>query len=512
MTMRRAVPIRSARRGISLTEILIAIMILGIGLVSLATLFPIGLLRIREAQRYSRTAFLTQSAGADLASRGLLSKDRFLSPSYSPWYSEVYYPFGYDPWIQDTPAPGADWLGYNDITKAGAYRGTGGRGAKYPNQINDPTGVGGVPLAAVPGPGLPVAYDPLWWYQQSLVPNPSGGVEWRFGDGTNLGLSDGSGGDSASFPSVSGLQRVTDYSVSYLNPVTNTLDPSIYNANMILSTFISPEDVLWQETGGVYQDYNNPAAPVSPLPTPSPVIPDLTTSYAESVQNTGVGVADLTNDWRYSCMFVGQQADSYNGKVLNGDVVVFENRPFGFEQLNNTVASTTTTQAAGERVVQAVFGFGTNLLPVGTMPYDGNNTQVGVPLGSNNAILLLWPLGTPDLEIKTGSWVADVTYERRQSVAVSRFQYVPLLPSSPPPPPAQRCYWYQVKRVTPPADTAGTIYGTIFGAGRYSLVYTSTPLRAKTLWDVSNTVPYHVNAALVSPYVVGVAPRTFVMP
>jgi hypothetical protein len=52
----------------------------------------------------------------------------------------------------------------------------------------------------------------------------------------------------------------------------------------------------------------------------------------------------------------------------------------------------------------------------------------------------------------------------------------------------------------------------MFGAGRFSLVYTSTPLRAKTLWDVNNTVPYHVNAALVSPYVVGVAPRTFVLP
>ena len=36
-------------------------MILGIGLVSLATLFPIGLLRLREAQRQSRSAFLSES-------------------------------------------------------------------------------------------------------------------------------------------------------------------------------------------------------------------------------------------------------------------------------------------------------------------------------------------------------------------------------------------------------------------------------------------------------------------
>ena len=36
--------------GITLTEILISILILGVGLVSLATLFPIGLLRLREAR------------------------------------------------------------------------------------------------------------------------------------------------------------------------------------------------------------------------------------------------------------------------------------------------------------------------------------------------------------------------------------------------------------------------------------------------------------------------------
>ena len=33
-------------------------MILGVGLVSLATLFPIGLLRLREAQRQTRSAYL----------------------------------------------------------------------------------------------------------------------------------------------------------------------------------------------------------------------------------------------------------------------------------------------------------------------------------------------------------------------------------------------------------------------------------------------------------------------
>ena len=63
--------------GITLTEILISILILGVGLVSLATLFPIGLLRLREAQRQTRSAYLVQSAAADVASRGLLSSNSF---------------------------------------------------------------------------------------------------------------------------------------------------------------------------------------------------------------------------------------------------------------------------------------------------------------------------------------------------------------------------------------------------------------------------------------------------
>jgi hypothetical protein len=139
-----------------------------------------------------------------------------------------------------------------------------------------------------------------------------------------------------------------------------------------------------------------------------------------------------------------------------------------------------------------------------------------VAQGANNAVLLLWPSMDangnlmPDLEVKPGSWIADVTYERRHLIGQSRFRYAPFA-GSPPSPPGQRCYWYQVQRATPPADTAGTPFAA-FGAGRYMLVYTNTNLRAKTLWDSANGVPYHVNAALVSPYVVAVAPRTIVAP
>ena len=57
--------------GITLTEILISILILGVGLVSLATLFPIGLLPLREAQRQTRSAYLFESATADTAAQGV---------------------------------------------------------------------------------------------------------------------------------------------------------------------------------------------------------------------------------------------------------------------------------------------------------------------------------------------------------------------------------------------------------------------------------------------------------
>ena len=98
-----------------MTEILIAILILGVGLASLATLFPLGLLRLREAARSTRSAYLMESAAADLSAHGLLTS--FLSFSYAdqfnlnnsgfltPWYflpapavaNGLTYPFSWNP-------------------------------------------------------------------------------------------------------------------------------------------------------------------------------------------------------------------------------------------------------------------------------------------------------------------------------------------------------------------------------------------------------------------------------
>src|SRR5215210_1351251 len=77
------------RSGITLTEILISIMIMGIGLVSLATLFPLGLLRLRSASRDSRSTLTAESALSDIPARNLFQKDSFL---YS-WYNGPVWNF-----------------------------------------------------------------------------------------------------------------------------------------------------------------------------------------------------------------------------------------------------------------------------------------------------------------------------------------------------------------------------------------------------------------------------------
>jgi hypothetical protein len=76
--------------------------------------------------------------------------------------------------------------------------------------------------------------------------------------------------------------------------------------------------------------------------------------------------------------------------------------------------------------------------------------------------------------------------------------------------PAQRCIWYQLSHVTVAAQTSGTPYDAIVSdAGipyRYMIATTGTPLKAKTLLVQGSNppVPYHVNVALVSPYVINV--------
>jgi len=470
------------RPGITLTEILIAILILGVGLVSLATLFPIGLLRLRDAARYSRSTYLSQAATADLSSRSLLS-----SSSFANTLLYTTNPSGfYSPLIQDTPYFGGDWAGAasaGSITTAGAYAGPGGLGIPGSPSVAVASGNGNAAYPPINGPGLPFAYDPLWIFQTA---NPNG-YEARFGAGIGFIRDDSSGGPNPSYPSAHGLPRITNFT------------PAMLLWSVIPSIFVSPEDVVWQDpTNQKYSIAGNAISIASANGTPavgsapSPVVPDLSISPFQQV-----------NDYRYSWMFTGQLINASNQSMFDGNIVILENRQFGISvppTIPNAPSSPLQAyQVDGETVVEAIFG------------HSGNINGNGYGIGADRTVLLRWYSSVADPVVKAGDWIADVTYERSQSVVQSRWWGGSTVPVGVVNPnnngewdnlPAQRCYWYQVQKVLAavPDPYLGSAY-------RSMVVYVNQSLVSRTVLSAAGT-PVVINAALIAPSVVNVIPQT----
>ena len=138
-------------------------------------------------------------------------------------------------------------------------------------------------------------------------------------------------------------------------------------------------------------------------------------------------------------MITAQQNNSANGAAFEGNIVVFENRPFSID--NGVVA--------GETVVEGVFGASSNVWPQGGPGYGA---------GADRTVLLRWFASQPDPVVKVGDFIADVTYERSQNLVYTRFSSVQRPLVGVPNPlnkgewdnlPAQRCFWYQVQKVNP---------------------------------------------------------------
>lgn len=457
---------RTSRRGITLTEILISILLLAVGVTSLMTLFPLGLLRLRDAQRYSRSATLTESAAADLETRDLLNKRSFLNSNTGPYYNmAAFTPWPYDPWVQDTPGyTGGKFLDPIAGPNFGAYRGTG-----VFNVANAAPHDKAAPRFN-PGPGLPVAYDPLWRHAAGVYPGNAS--EARFASGIGFVRQDPDGGA----PSAHGLQRITNFPSGTLMNV-----PDI---------FVSPEDVVLQSD----KDSG------SGVGAKSPIVPDLTTGGTNAL----TGMLEPMNEWRYTWMFTGQQADCTNGTVFVGDVVVFENRPWSLDPVTQPFGGASSFAAAGETVVEAVFGY-TNQV--------ATTNNAGYGASSKRSVLLRWPASMSDPEIRVGQWIADVTYERNAVTDYTRAYVDPTTGGANGYYPYQRCHWYQIAKRTEAGPATNQWDGDAAGGMREMTVWTSSPLKALTLLKSSGGVnvvgsPIHVNAALVSPYVVNVFPRT----
>jgi type II secretory pathway pseudopilin PulG len=491
------------RSGITLTEILIAIMIMGIGLVSLATLFPIGLLRLRDAARYSRSATLLQTAASDATARGLLNGQSFnIADQYNyatqgrnvgfmPWFSTPNAG-PYPPLTQDTPSYYGDWI--NNSTNPPTYLGA------------NATGTNLVPRS---GPGLPFAYDPLWRYQTISTANGTPGYymgdtyEARFASGIGFIRTDSDGG----LPSAHGLQRLTNFNRPFV--MNGAVEVPIMPAALYVpNIFVSQEDLVWQDPKVNTYTLNGSGA--IPVLGPSPVLPDL----SPPTGSTAGGTPSL--DWRFSWMFTGQETSSGNSSCFDGNIVIFEARQFGIQIPSNVPyppgANNLGYQVDGETVVEGVFGYSNNVVsPLG-------NGKPGYGSAADRTVLLRWSDQVPDPVVRVGDWIADVTYERQFAVVQSRFLNYPqnnpnLQVGGLQNPsdnlewdnlPAQRCFWYQVQKVVP-ASPDPNVTGT-----RSMTVYVNRSLVARTVLTqgTNGPTPLFLNAALIAPNVVNVIPQT----
>ena len=72
----------------------------------------------------------------------------------------------------------------------------------------------------------------------------------------------------------------------------------------------------------------------------------------------------------------------------------------------------------------------------------------------------------PDPDVKVGSWIADVTYERQATVSANKFTYIY---------PGQRIYWYQIAKRTEPVDDPGFASDPKTYTYRQMTVWTTSP-------------------------------------
>ncbi len=494
----------AVRSGITLTEILISILIMGVGLISLATLFPLGLLRLRDAQRQSRSGLLSNTANADIDAQSLLYKPSFTQSWYSPIQGANHVNF--DPFIEDTWPP-------NDA----------------PGNYLTPRNASGTILAI---PGLPFCYDPLW-RAVAVVPPSTGLVssslnfpagytnnanEARFGCGNPR-----VGNSFVPFvravsgaPSAYGLPRLTNFipwtpnnaaarwNFTCGNPFLAANAQPIDVAGL---TFASQDDILfYKEDENTIISVPSGSGPVAvPVGRTSPLIPELDPSTNRTIQ-----------DYRFTWFITGRQIDSTNAKTFEGEIVVCENRPFALESLLSPISGNSAPIAAGETVVDAIFGYGSSV--GGNIPGNG----LGYAVGGDRTVLLRWPTTLPDPEIKVGSWIADVTYERNLSVAggpnvdafppTSTTQYSLMFNAGGPVYPSQRCNWYQIVKRTDAQDEDASTQPPVQPGYRRIVVTVNSPVKAKTLLNRPAATPVWNNAALIMPSVINVFPRTFHIP
>ena len=403
---------------------------MGVGLISLATLFPLGLVRLREATRNSRSGLAFETAADDMDARDLLFKPSFPQT----WYGTR------DPFVQDVDVHRAEHQ------RRASPRRHARRTARYP--ANDHPGScqrpAGLlrPALAVGHRGLAArhagaAHDPTLDFQPATPPRPT-----RPGSATGL-----LGGDraflrndpaTAATPSAHGLQRLTNF-IPWSSDASLTRQYPLHLLNNLDSPTLAAAG-----RGGrrlhLARRHRLQPEPAGRGSTrhPSPVLPDMS---AESA----TGPAPQA-DYRYTWFFTGRQARRRGQR----DPVRRRHRRLRQPpvRLRPARPAPASNAPAGETVVEAIFGYRRQR----RHPLPTGNAAVGYAPVATGPSCSAGPTTMPDPEVRVGGWIADVTYERqRRTTYASRSDRTGAHPFA-------RCHWYQIAKRTDPepdADVAG---------------------------------------------------------
>ena len=188
MNSQRLFAVPTHRKGSTLTEVLVALMIMSIGLVSLATLFPLATLRAAKAVQVTAATDLRYIADAQLTMYPQMITDPDLNPATSnlPAFNQlslnwVIDPIGYRDAALMTPAQDANQVAYADYY--------GQEGAVASPWVRRYSFNRGSPALAADFAGLPDTVNIL--FEKPLVGALGGATEIVFPNGSlnSMGIS-----------------------------------------------------------------------------------------------------------------------------------------------------------------------------------------------------------------------------------------------------------------------------------------------------------------------------------